>query len=89
MNCKMWIRVILLGFSLQAFGAFAAEKITVSVAGQKQGDFKPDPPTKAIVLKNFSLEVTRPTSPGGLATGARVYQPLVITKDITECSPQF
>ena len=89
MKCKMWMRVILLGLSLQAFGAFAAERITVSAAGQKQGEFKSDGASKVIVLKKFSLEVTRPTTPGGLATGARLYQPLVITKDITECSPQF
>src|ERR1051325_3861520 len=79
---------------LSSMSVFAADNITVSVKGAKQGQFKGesmrDKGGDKIQVIAYSFEVTSPRdAASGMASGRRQYKPLEITKELGASSPQF
>ncbi len=68
--------------------------IEMKITGQKTGVFKGDSAQKGhtdqIVLSAYLFQVSAPRDPAtGLPTGRRVYQPLTVTKQLNQSSPQI
>jgi len=68
--------------------------IEMKITGQTTGVFKGDSAQKGhadqIVLSSYLFQVSSPRDPAsGLPTGRRVYQPLSVTKQLNQSSPQL
>jgi len=68
--------------------------IEMKVTGQKSGVFKGDSVQKGhtdeIVLSTYGFQVTSPRDPAsGQPTGRRQYQPITVTKQLNQSSPQI
>jgi len=68
--------------------------VEMKITGQKTGVFKGDSMQKGhadqIVLSSYLFQVSSPRDPAtGLPTGRRVYQPLTVTKQLNQSSPQI
>jgi len=68
--------------------------IEMKITGQKTGVFKGDSMQKGhtdqIVLSSYLFQVSSPRDAAtGLPTGKRVYQPLTVTKQLNQSSPQI
>src|SRR5690349_4686649 len=68
--------------------------IEMKITGQKTGVFKGDSTQKGhtdqIVLSSYLFQVSSPRDPAtGQATGRHVYQPLSVTKQLNQSSPQI
>lgn len=68
--------------------------IEMKITGQKTGVFKGDSPEKGheseILVSSYQFEVISPRDPAsGLPTGRRSYQPVHVTKEMNQSSPQL